>query len=121
LSWPKGWLHVRWVITSALGLALAVGILLRLDHGTSDQLELIQGEAPNAENTYMGFLADGRIDLNAASVDLLTTLPGIGEITADEIARARAQRRFASVEELADCCQLSASEVAEIEKFAGVR
>lgn len=121
MSWRAGWLRSRWIVTVALGLSLAVGILLRLNGDTPDEPELIRGEATAAVTTYAGFLPDGRIDLNAASVDLLMTLPGIGEVTANEIVRMRTARQFGSVAELDACCELSSSELAEIEKLAGVQ
>jgi DNA uptake protein ComE-like DNA-binding protein len=111
----------RWIISAVLALVLAAGVALRVDEPAPAQFEVVRGEPPTAEEAYAGFLPDGRIDLNAASTDLLATLPSIGEVTAEEIVRARAERPFDSTSQLADCCQLSASELAEIERLAGVQ
>jgi competence protein ComEA len=45
-------------------------------------------------------LAAQRLDVNAATVEQLTELPGIGEAKARAIVAARAERPFSSVDDL---------------------
>ena len=115
------WLRLRWPLTIVLTLTLGAGILLRFDISNSSQLQIASGDAISHEVGHEGFLPDGRIDLNTASVDLLMTLPGVGPATAEEIVRARSERPFASLTELDECCALSASEAARIQSLAGVQ
>ena len=115
------WLRLRWPLTIVLTLILGAGILLRFDISDSTQLQVASSGALSRQVAHEGFLPDGRIDLNTASVDLLMTLPGVGEVTAEEIVSARSERPFASVVELDECCALSASEAARLQSLAGVQ
>ena len=114
------WLRLRWPLTAALATALVAGVLLRFTDSTSSEVQLTPSDLPQRE-THAGFLPDGRVDLNTASLELLMTLPGIGEATAAEIIRVRAQRPFSSLVEVDECCAFSAFDPRELEALAGVQ
>lgn len=115
------WLRLRWPLTIVLTLILGAGILIRFDTSSSTQLQFASDDTVSQEVDHEGFLPDGRIDLNTASVDLLMTLPGVGPATAVDIVSARSERPFASLAELDECCALSASEAARLQSLAGVQ
>jgi DNA uptake protein ComE-like DNA-binding protein len=93
---------------------------LRFDSPGPADIHVIQSTATTLEVAHTGFLPDGRIDLNTASLDLLMTLPGVGPATAEEIIAARAERPFTSLADVDDCCALSTDEASELAAFAGV-
>jgi len=59
-------------------------------------------------------LAAQRLDVNAATVEQLTELPGIGEAKARAIVAARADRPFSSVQDLERVKGIGPSLVAEL-------
>jgi competence protein ComEA len=56
----------------------------------------------------------GLVDLNSASPDALDALPGIGPVTVQKIVAARAERPFASLEEMVTRKVLTSSQVDKI-------
>ncbi len=73
--------------------------------------------APAPGGTQAGGGASVPINVNTASADELDTLPGVGPATAAKIIAARAERPFASVEELRDRKIVSAT---TFSKLAGL-
>jgi competence protein ComEA len=66
-------------------------------------------------------LAAQRLDVNAATVEQLTELPGIGEAKARAIVAARSERPFTSVEDLERVKGIGPSLVAELRGRVSVR
>ncbi len=74
------------------------------------------GEAvPEAADASAGGTQPGPVNLNTANVNLLDTLPGIGESTARKIVEHREQHgRFASVEDLLDVKGIGEAKLADL-------
>ncbi len=65
--------------------------------------------------------ADGRLDLNAATREELSALPGIGDTRAEAILRFRAMRgRLGSVDDLCEVPGLDAKTVERLRPFVKV-
>ena len=79
----------------------AVNLAVRVKDEDHWQIPRV-GEAPQ-ESARQGTTTTGKIDINSAGVELLKTLPGIGEVKAQSIVRYRETNGpFASVEDLLD-------------------
>jgi len=70
----------RFPLHTALGLALVAVALL-----AATPAAMAAGQAKSAATT------DAPVDLNAATVEQLTTIPGIGRVTAERIVQWREQ------------------------------
>jgi competence protein ComEA len=77
------------------------------------------GELPPAG--AVGTRAENAINLNRATAEQLTALPGIGPSTAERIIRAREKAPFRSVEELQLRGLVSVRVLAEIRELVAVR
>jgi competence protein ComEA len=64
---------------------------------------------------------DGLINLNSADTQALESLPGIGPVTARKIVAARAERPFASLEELVERGVMNRGQLEQIRELATVR
>jgi competence protein ComEA len=60
----------------------------------------------------------GPIDINTATAEELDTLPGVGPVTAQKIVDARAERPFASVDELVTRKIVTAATLAKLRSLA---
>jgi competence protein ComEA len=78
-----------------------------------------RGEVPPAGS--LGSDAERLLDLNHASAQDLTALPGIGPATADRIVRSRDKSAFHSVDELQTRGLISARVLADIRELVSVR
>jgi competence protein ComEA len=78
-----------------------------------------RGEAPPAGS--LGSDAERVIDLNRATAQDLTALPGIGPATADRIVRSREKGPFRSVDELQTRGLVTARTLADIRDLVSVR
>lgn len=78
-----------------------------------------RGEAPPAGS--LGTDAERVLDLNRASAQELTALPGIGAATADRIVRSREKAPFRSLDELQTRGLVSARVLADIRDLVSVR
>lgn len=73
-------------------------------------------------NTKKQKLAENSIDLNKASLEELTLLPGIGEKTAEKIlAFRKASGRFNNIDELLEVRGIGESKLEKIKKYIFVR
>ncbi|MGH2452102.1 MAG: ComEA family DNA-binding protein [Candidatus Limnocylindria bacterium] len=77
------------------------------------------GETPPAGS--IGTASETRIDINRATAAELDSLPGIGEVTAAKIIRAREERPFQTVDELQTRGLLSARVLADIRDLVTTR
>ena len=75
-------------------------ITLRARHALRTTLGVCLLTAVAAAVAGSPVLAAQRLDVNAATVEQLTELPGIGEAKAQAIVAARAERPFSSVDDL---------------------
>ena len=74
------------------------------------------------ESTQGAAYVDGLLDINLASVEDLTTLPGIGPALAQRIVDYREQNgRFSSVEELRNLSGIGEKRLSEILEYITVR
>lgn len=74
------------------------------------------------ESTQGAAYADGLLDINLASVEDLTTLPGIGPALAQRIVDYREQNgRFSSVEELRNISGIGEKRLSAILEYITVR
>lgn len=74
------------------------------------------------ESTQSAAYADGLLDINLASVEDLTTLPGIGPALAQRIVDYREQNgRFSSVEELRNISGIGEKRLSAILEYITVR
>lgn len=78
-----------------------------------------RGEVPPAGS--LGSDAERIMDLNHASAQDLTALPGIGPATADRIVRSREKSAFRAVDELQTRGLVSARVLADIRELVSVR
>ena len=78
-----------------------------------------RGEVPPAGS--LGSDAERVVDLNRASAQELTALPGIGPATADRIVRSREKAPFRSVDELQTRGLVTARTLADIRELVSVR
>lgn len=65
--------------------------------------------------------SDGLVNLNSADNQALESLPGIGPVTAQKIVAARAERPFASLEELVERGVMNRGQLEQIRELATVR
>lgn len=79
----------------------------------------VRGEQPPAG--ALGSEAERVLDLNRASAQELSSLPGIGPSTADRIVRSREKAAFRSIEELQTRGLVSARVFADIRELVSVR
>jgi DNA uptake protein ComE-like DNA-binding protein len=120
LSSSDLWERVRWPLTACLGVALVAALLV--SYGKRDHGEVRLSAAQLEEVTHrQGFLADGRIDLNSASYELLLTLPGIGEARAGALVAARSSGRFSSIEDVVSRTAIPLSLLTSLTDLAGLR
>lgn len=81
-----------------------------------------QVRVPTREESFSAVTADGRIDLNHASAELLETLPGIGPVRAAAIVASRQRDGpFRSAEDLLDRELVPRSVYEEIRGIVGVQ
>lgn len=77
---------------------------------------------PPPESTQGAAYVDGLLDINLASVEDLTTLPGIGPALAQRIVDYREQNgRFSSVEELRNISGIGEKRLSAILEYITVR
>ena len=90
-------------------------------HSPSAGLTQSAGNAESADAVQDGLREDGKIDLNSADVDLLKTLPGIGDVRAQAIVSHReANGDFASVDGLLDVNGIGMGTVENIHELVTV-
>ena len=86
------------VSVALIAVATVVGVLALT--ARRNQIEQIRETLASPAAATPDASSDRRIDLNAASVDELETLPGIGEKTAREIVAYRQTRPFEVIEDI---------------------
>lgn len=55
---------------------------------------------PNTSNNDLGISDNGKININTASKEILTRLPGIGEVLAERIIEYRRKNKFSSIDDI---------------------
>ncbi|MEX2236455.1 MAG: helix-hairpin-helix domain-containing protein [Dehalococcoidia bacterium] len=113
------WRHARYPLLLVLVATLALGVALRFNDDDLDDLRLTAGGSGQTVQ-HDGFLADGRIDLNSASQELLETLPDIGPVRAAEIVAAREARPFESEQDFLERSGISEGLYAALLPLAGI-
>lgn len=109
----------RWPLIALLGLVLFAGLVRRYDDERHDSLTFATSENQAAAQR-IGFLGDGRIDLNVASLELLTTLPGIGDARAAAIVAGRLDDPYKSLRDLIQRTNLPEQAAGGLADLAGV-
>jgi competence protein ComEA len=81
----------------------------------TDGEQVLVGVPPPVGSAAGGSMADARIDLNAADVSALDSLPGIGPVLAQKIVDWRTEHgRFASVDQLREVSGIGESKFAAL-------
>ena len=81
----------------------AINLASRLKDEDHWHIPEVEDEVSAPTSVHQTAGASGKIDINSAQVDALTSLPGIGEVKAQAIVRYREKNgAFSSVDELAD-------------------
>lgn len=106
----------------ALGTCLMIGMLIGRSRVGNDLFVSFGVDIPNITTELIEDTSDaGGIDLNKATVDQLTVLPGIGETLAQRIIAYREEHGdFESIEDIMHVNGIGQSRFAEIKAYITV-